>query len=98
MISFYLSSGLIMLILFALFVIIDIYSDNIYKWFNKRKIKNFLDTTKSGQVFVHKSAPRRRAVIVKIQDGEVFYRIHGDNTEYTWSLPVLSFLKYYSKQ
>ena len=98
MISFYLSSGLIMLILFALFVIIDIYSDNIYKWFNKRKIKNFLDTTRSGQVFVYKSAPHRRAVIVKIQDGEVFYRIYDDNTKYTWSLPVLSFLKYYSKQ
>lgn len=98
MLPFFLSSGLIILVLFALLVIIDIYSDDIYKWFNKRKIKNFLNTTRSGQVFVHKSAPRRRAVIVKIQDGEVFYRIHGDNTEYTWSLPVLSFLKYYSKQ
>ena len=98
MLSFFLSSGLIILVLFALLVIIDIYSDNIYKWFNKHKIKNFLDTARSGQVFVHKSAPRRQAVIVKIQDGEVFYRIHGDNTKYTWSLPVLSFLKYYSKQ
>ena len=98
MIPFYLSSGLIILVLFALFVIIDIYSDNTYKWFNKRKIKNFLNTTRSGQVFVHKSTPHRQAVIVKIQDGEVFYRIHGDNTEYTWSLPVLSFLKYYSKE
>ena len=98
MLPFFISSGLIMLVLFVLFIIIDIYSDNIYKWFNKHKIKNFLDTARSGQVFVHKSAPRRQATIVKIQDGEVFYRIHGDNTKYTWCLPVLSFLKYYRKQ
>ena len=98
MLPFFLSSGLIILALFALFIIIDIYSDDISKWINRRKIKNFLDTTRSGQVFAHKSAPHRQAVIVKIQDGEVFYRIHGDNTEYTWSLPVLSFLKYYSKR
>ena len=98
MLPFFISSGLIMLVLFTLFIIIDIYSDDISKWANRRKIKNFLDTTRSVQVFVHKSAPRRQAVIVKIQDGEVFYRIYGDNTEYTWCLPVLSFLKYYSKQ
>ena len=91
MLPFFISSGLIMLVLFVLLIIIDIYSDNIYKWFNKHKIKKFLDTARSGQVFVHKSAPRR-------QDGEVFYRIHGDNTKYIWCLPVLSFLKYYSKQ
>lgn len=98
MLPFFLSSGLIILVLFALLVIIDIYSDDIYKWFNKRKIKNFLNTTRSGQVFVHKSAPHRYAVIVKIQDNKVFYCMIGDENKYTWSLPVLSFLKFYSKQ
>lgn len=97
--SFSISLGIMLtvFILLAIFVFIDIYMNEIIKWINNYRIKIFVETIRPGDIFQYKSDPKREVRIVDIQDGEVFYQLLKGSSQYIWSLPILSFMKRYTK-